>query len=68
LYYQIHTDLTAGDRGIPNVHACGSQDDYNYLIMDLMGPSLESLLSAETSKKFSLKTVLMLMDQMITRI
>jgi len=35
--------------------------------MDLMGPSLGSLFSS-TLQRFSLKTVLMLMDQMITRI
>ena len=35
--------------------------------MDLMGPSLESLFN-QTLRKFSLKTVLMLIDQMITRI
>lgn len=35
--------------------------------MDLMGPSLESLFNT-TLRKFSLKTVLMLIDQMIARI
>jgi casein kinase 1 len=35
--------------------------------MDLMGPSLESLFN-QTLRKFSLKTVLMLIDQMIQRI
>lgn len=35
--------------------------------MDLMGPSLESLFN-QTLRKFSLKSVLMLIDQMIARI
>lgn len=35
--------------------------------MDLMGPSLESLFN-QTLRKFSLKTVLILVDQMISRI
>ena len=41
--------------------------EYNVLVMDLMGPSLESLFN-QTLRKFSLKTVLMLIDQMIQRI
>ena len=41
--------------------------DYNVLVMDLMGPSLESLFN-QTLRKFSLKSVLMLIDQMIQRI
>lgn len=41
--------------------------DYNVLVMDLMGPSLEALFN-QTLRKFSLKSVLMLIDQMIQRI
>ena len=41
--------------------------DYNVLVMDLMGSSLESLFE-NTLRKFSLKTVLMIIDQMINRI
>lgn len=41
--------------------------DFNVLVMDLMGPSLESLFN-QTLRKFSLKTVLILIDQMISRI
>ena len=41
--------------------------DYNVLVQDLLGPCLESLFES-TLRKFSLKTVLMLMDQMISRI
>lgn len=35
--------------------------------MDLMGPSLRDLFN-ETFRKFSLKTVLMIIDQMISRV
>ena len=41
--------------------------NFNVLVMDLMGPSLESLFN-QTLRKFSLKTVLMLVDQMISRV
>jgi serine/threonine protein kinase len=51
----------------PKVHSHHYQGDYNVLVMDLMGPSLESLFE-NTLRKFSLKTVLMLIDQMINRI
>jgi casein kinase 1 len=63
----LHSDPMALERGIPRVYACGVEDEYNYLVMDLMGPSLESLLMSNC-KRFSLKTVLMLVDQMIARL
>jgi casein kinase 1 len=37
------------------------------MVMDLLGKSLEELFSSN-NKKLSLKTVLMLVDQMISRI
>jgi casein kinase 1 len=56
--------LTAG---IPNVRWFGVEGDYNVLVMDLLGPSLEDLFNF-CSRKLSLKTVLMLADQMINRV
>ncbi|KAL8122882.1 hypothetical protein AgCh_011021 [Apium graveolens] len=56
-----------GGSGIPNVRWFGVVGDYNVLVMDLLGPSLEDLFSF-CSRKLSLKTVLMLADQMISRI
>jgi casein kinase 1 len=67
LYNYLHNDSTVIDKGIPNVYYCSTEGDYNVLVMDLMGPSLESLFN-QTLRKFSLKTVLMLIDQMIQRI
>ncbi|KAJ8446509.1 hypothetical protein Cgig2_027471 [Carnegiea gigantea] len=53
--------------GIPSEKWCGPDGDDNVLVIDLLGPSLEDLFMY-CGRKFSLKTVLMLADQMITRI
>ncbi|CAL5199227.1 unnamed protein product [Lathyrus oleraceus] len=56
-----------GGTGIPNVRWFGVEGDYNVLVMDLLGSSLEELFNF-CSRKLSLKTVLMLADQMINRV
>ncbi|XP_064405833.1 casein kinase I-like isoform X2 [Halichondria panicea] len=53
--------------GIPSIKWCGTEGDYNVLVMELLGPSLEDLFNF-CSRKFSLKTVLLLADQLISRI
>ena len=55
------------DKGIPNVYYCATEGEYNIMVMDLLGPSLEDLFNL-CGRKFSLKTVLILADQMIYRI
>ena len=50
--------------GVPRVYFYGKEDDYYVLIMDLLGPSLEDLFNF-CKRKFSLKTILMLADQMV---
>ena len=67
LYNYLHNDPSVIDKGIPNVYYCSTEGDYNVLVMDLMGPSLESLFN-QSLRRLSLKTVLMLVDQMISRI
>jgi len=59
--------ILQGGTGIPNIRWFGVEGEYNVLVMDLLGPSLEDLFNF-CSRKFSLKTVLMLADQMINRI
>uniref|UniRef100_A0A803MRN6 non-specific serine/threonine protein kinase n=1 Tax=Chenopodium quinoa TaxID=63459 RepID=A0A803MRN6_CHEQI len=66
-YIRCHFPLGTNQTGIMNVRWSGVEGDYNVLVMDLLGPSLEDLFNF-CSRKFSLKTVLMLADQMINRI
>eukprot|EP00746_Dinoflagellata_sp_MGD_P031422 gnl/MRDRNA2_/MRDRNA2_174681_c0_seq1.p1 gnl/MRDRNA2_/MRDRNA2_174681_c0~~gnl/MRDRNA2_/MRDRNA2_174681_c0_seq1.p1 ORF type:complete len:308 (-),score=52.21 gnl/MRDRNA2_/MRDRNA2_174681_c0_seq1:148-1071(-) len=56
--------IIAGGTRTPKVHWYGVEGDYNAMVMDLMGPSLEDLFKY-CNQNFSLKTVLMLADQMI---
>uniref|UniRef100_A0A1J3F2B4 non-specific serine/threonine protein kinase n=1 Tax=Noccaea caerulescens TaxID=107243 RepID=A0A1J3F2B4_NOCCA len=59
--------ILQGGTGVPNVKWFGVEGDYNVLVMDLLGPSLEDLFNF-CSRKLSLKSVLMLADQMINRV
>jgi serine/threonine protein kinase len=69
---QLHIEskiyrMMQGGVGIPLIKWCGAEGDYNVLVMDLLGPSLEDLFNF-CSRKFSLKTVLLLADQMVRKI
>ncbi|CAD7937080.1 unnamed protein product [Amoebophrya sp. A25] len=67
LYESKLYKILAGGVGIPNLHWYGVEGDYNVMVVDLLGPSLEDLFSF-CGRKFSLKTVVMLADQMINRV
>ncbi|KAK3745484.1 hypothetical protein QZH41_007550 [Actinostola sp. cb2023] len=69
---QLHIEakfykMMQGGVGIPTIKWCGTEGDYNVLVMDLLGPSLEDLFNF-CNRKFSIKTVLLLADQTISRI
>jgi casein kinase 1 len=67
LYESKLYKILAGGVGVPNVHWYGVEGDYNVMVIDLLGPSLEDLFSF-CNRKFKLKTVLMLADQMVNRV
>jgi hypothetical protein len=50
---------------IPSFHYFVEEDEDSTLVMDLLGPSLEDLFNY-CGRKFSLKTVILLADQMVS--
>nr|CAD2126742.1 unnamed protein product [Meloidogyne enterolobii] len=67
LYESKVYKILQGGVGIPHIRFYGIERDYHCLVMDLLGPSLEDLFNF-CSRRFTMKTVLMLADQMIGRI
>uniref|UniRef100_A0A7S3H2P7 Casein kinase I n=1 Tax=Spumella elongata TaxID=89044 RepID=A0A7S3H2P7_9STRA len=45
----------------------GTKDTYNFMIIDLLGPSLEELFN-RCNRRFSMKTIIQLADQMLERV
>ncbi|CAN6462119.1 unnamed protein product [Victoria cruziana] len=68
LHYEskLYTILQGGT-GIPNLKWFGVEGEYNVMVIDLLGPSLEDLFNY-CNRKFTLKTVLMLADQLVSSI
>jgi casein kinase 1 alpha len=53
--------------GTPHMYWYGQETEYNVLVIELLGPCLEDLFNY-CSRKFTMKTILMLADQMLGRI
>ena len=66
LEYEILQDIQ-GDEGIPKVYKFKQGHKHNYLIMELLGKSIDKLFS-ECNKNFSYKTIFQIGYQMIQRI
>ena len=64
VYEKLLEDPAIAKKGIANIYYTGSFGVFNVLVMDLLGLNLEQLF-IECKKKFSLKTVLMLADQIL---
>ncbi|XP_017099420.2 casein kinase I [Drosophila bipectinata] len=68
LYFEFKLyKIIQGGIGIPRIREFNTESRYNMLVMELLGPSLEEMFVC-CSRRFSLKTVLMLADQMIERL
>lgn len=67
IYLWFHSDSTVIGQAIPQVLYYGTEGDNNLMVMDLLGKSLEDLFN-RCGRKFSLKTVLMVAQQMIKRV
>ena len=64
--YKVYREV-ASCHGFCSVHHFGAQDNYNVMVMDLLGPSLEDLFN-QCGRRFSLKTCLQIADQMLERV
>lgn len=54
-----------GEVGIPSLYYSCMTSEYNFMVMDLLGPSLDELFTL-CKKTFDLMTVVMIADQMVS--
>ncbi|KAI3881885.1 hypothetical protein MKX03_018717 [Papaver bracteatum] len=65
LYEEKLYNILQGGSGIAGIKWFGVDGEENVLVIDLLGPSLEDIF-IYCGRKFSLKTILMLADQMVS--
>jgi serine/threonine protein kinase len=56
-----------GGVGVPNLHWYGLDEDFNFLVTDLLGNTLEDYFNI-CKRTFSLKTILMIADHVLSNI
>lgn len=59
--------ILQGGPGIPEFIWFGTEGNFNILVTELLGPSLEDLFNF-CNRKFSIKTILMIAEQMLNRL
>ncbi|CAI5728128.1 unnamed protein product [Hyaloperonospora brassicae] len=67
LYESKIYKILNGGLGVPTLRWFGVEGEYNVMVIDLLGPSLEDLFNY-CGRRFQLKTVLMIADQLLCRI
>jgi casein kinase 1/casein kinase I family protein HRR25 len=67
LYESKIYKILNGGLGVPNLRWFGVEGEYNVMVIDLLGPSLEDLFNY-CGRRFQLKTVLMIADQLLCRL
>jgi len=63
----LNENINCPENGIPRLYYYGKNDNYNIMVMDLLGPSLEDLFQ-KCGKKFDLYTVVSVGIQIISRL
>jgi len=63
--YKVYRELQ-NIKGVCKVHYYGTHHNFNVMVLDLLGPSLEELFT-KCGRRFTLKTTLKLADQLLER-
>lgn len=60
-------DVLGWEKGIPHIHWSGIEGDFHAIVFELLGPSIEDLFNF-CGRRFTMKTVLLLFEQLISRL